>query len=167
MIPEARPTYERFMAEFERFAASQDPERDIRPLGRAAAAHMKLGRRVALAELGPCLAVIWFRTFDYEAGWKARAVVRLLRWFFEKLVYRGRPLWNDFHMALWLLSRDPFYVQGLHSHLARARRRGLLAQYQTGTWMVTSVCRQDEEFRGVWEFMTRRYGDIFGPELHA
>jgi len=144
--------------QFELFQSSNDPERDIRPLVRAVKEHFRHGATVS--DMGPCLAVIWFSVTDYEHPW----YVRLWGQFFVRLVRLlslKRPLWNDFHMCLWMLSRDQHYVCELHRHLATAIRKRRYDQASSGHWMITSVCQQDNEFKSAWNLATAQHGEIF------
>ncbi len=159
------PFHQAFFLEFGRWLESAryvapgcDDERDLRPLLMAAARLMRSGK-MTTGDLGPVLAVFWFWAVEFETGRVMPVVMRLaVPWF--KLIYRGRPLWNDFEMALWQLSRDPRYVERLYKHL----KRGNLQQKGTGEWMVNSVCGIDPEFKEHWADLELERGPVFDGE---
>lgn len=141
---------------FESYRLNSDPDRDIRPLTRSVAERFRAGS-MPIAEVGPALGVVWHQTFDFDSGLFQRVMVRVAVWFARTIALRGRPLWNDFHMALWQLSRDPYYVQILHEHLKHANA----SQLVSAEWMVNSVCEQDPEFAGHWRQAVELMGTVF------
>ena len=147
-------TYQEFIAEFEKaMAGARNDEFDVRPLARAAGRHLKT--RPVLPEIAPCLAAAYFAVFEFETGILKRAAVWLGIGYF-KFIFRGRPMWNDFYMGLWQLSRCPFYVRRLHRHLTKANWQ----QLNTAAWMIRSVCQQDPEFKEQWAETERVHGII-------
>ena len=153
-----RPTFQAFMQQYELWIGS-DGEGDVRPLGRAAVEHLRGG--YLFPELAPCLAAIYFVIVEFEYGRLARCFAKFMRWTFQTFIYRGRPMWNDFYMVLWQLSREPKYVCALHQHLLRARKTRNGLQFVSGQWMVNSVCQQDVEFAQCWQEAVRTHGEVF------
>lgn len=155
-------TYEEFLGELGRWMADESEEKDIRPLRKMAFG--TLNSRTPISQLAAPLAVVWFSIMDFDTNIIRDSISRillrgwtlLLRW-----VFRGRPLWNDFYMGLWMLSRDAFYVERLYDHL----KRGSAEQKGTGEWMVNSVCKQDGEFAGHWTRIEAERGPIFEGDL--
>jgi hypothetical protein len=155
-------SFQPVMAEYERWIKDTSDDKDIRPLRRAAAQHFAtMGSRLPIPEFAPCLAVLYFAACEFESGWCTRAALRLSAWFFRVVVYRGYPMWNDFYICLWQLSRDPTYVCRLYWHL----KRGTVMQQNTGAWMVGSVCQQDQDFDAVWDAMVQVEGRVFGGPI--
>jgi hypothetical protein len=143
--------------EYERWVANPSGDKDVRPLLKAATFHMKtMGRNLPLPELAPCAAIIYFATVDLERGVWATLFVKFMVWVM-RMAYRDRPMWNDFYMCLWQLSRDDGYIHRLHSHLKHASAM----QLETGAWMINSVCQQDEEFRERWQRLVKANGEVF------
>jgi hypothetical protein len=142
------PAHQAMLYHFEAFMlegqTGDEDERDVRPLTRSAIEFMR-SRPSDTSGWGPCLAILWFSAFDYESALWVRAVMRVLIALYRVMLWK-RALWNDFWMCLWQLSREPYYVERLYDHL----RNGNLIQKETGAWMVSSVCEQDEDFRKVW-----------------
>ncbi len=163
--PSETPTLEALLHEWEIFTTAPAAAKDVAPLRKAAIEHLKLGPKLPIAQIAPTLAVMWFSAIDWEPS-RLRDVlsIRATVWFL-KIVYPRRPMWNDFYVALWELSRDPFYVRVLHEHIAKARARRNVAQFETAIWMVGSVCRQDPEFATEWEHATQDQGDVFAGVL--
>jgi hypothetical protein len=164
--PPMRPTMQAFMEEVERWTKGTGEGRDVRPLRDAAIKHLRAG--VYLSEFAPCLAAVHFSLVEFDGtrgsrvrdAW-SRGVMNVMLWLLEYCVYRNRPMWNDFRMAMWALSRDPFYVFQLHEHLKRARDKGIHDQFWSGQWMVSSVCQQDSEFKKEWEHACQLQGEVF------
>ena len=147
--------------EYERWIQDPSEEKDIRPLAKLAAKHLQLGRSLPLPEFAPCFAIVYFSIVEFEHGWFKRAVLEFSAWFLRTVCYRGRPMWNDFYMCLWQLSRDPAYVCRLYWHL----KHGNVMQKNTGAWMVGSVCEQDPAFDACWNAMVRVEGPVFGGPI--
>lgn len=129
---------------------------DIRPLVKVAAQHLASGK-AQLPEIAPCLAIIYFAFAEYDYPLWGRWFVQSVTWILRASIYRGRPMWNDFWMGLWQLSRDPRYIGRLYSHLNRAS----WIQLETGHWMIGSVCQQDAEFAEHWSDVVRERGEVF------
>ncbi len=130
-----------FHQEFDEFVASPRDTRDIRPLIKAAA------KCKYVQTFGPVMAVM-----TYGARGRRWAFLQQCgRFVAQYFLYKNRPLWNDYHMCLWLLSRERWAVEGLYRHLRRANRRGISGQAFTGDWMVASVCQRDPEFKAEWD----------------
>lgn len=128
-----------------------DPE----PLAKAAAFHLKNG--CPTSEVAPCLAALYFMFHEYEGYRIGRLFISLVVWGLQVVgACRGRAMWNDFYMALWQLSRSPYYVCRLHKHLKRANA----LQLYTANWMIRSVCQQDPEFAECWAETVRAHGEI-------
>ena len=145
-----------FLDEYERWISTNpSDDKDVRPLGKAAALH--LSHKPPLSEIAPCLAAGYFSLVEFESPFWKRQAVRFGVWGLRVLAFRGRPMWNDFYMCLWQLSRDPVYVNRLHRHLSHAN----LIQKQTGAWMVNSVCQQDPEFHKHWHDAVKTHGEVF------
>lgn len=150
------------MAEYERWIKDPAADKDVRPLAKAAALHLKtMGRVLPLSEVAPCFAIIYFSIVDFESGWMRTQFIKALCWLMRKYVFRGRPMWNDFYMVLWQLSRDDRYVHRLYTHL----KHGSVMQVNTGAWMINSVCQQDEEFRTQWNRLVQTNGSVFGGPI--
>lgn len=147
--------------EYERWINDPSEDKDIRPLAKAAANHMQLGRDIPLPEFAPCFAILYFSIVDFDHPWYGRAFLQVVSWFLQTIAFRGRPIWNDFYMCLWQLSRDEYYVHRLYRHL----KRGNIAQKNTGAWMISSVCQQDEEFRNCWSALVDANGPVFGGPI--
>ncbi len=156
------PTFEAFQKTCESWIAGAKyrNDADVRPLRRAAVNHLKSGG-VQRTELAPCLAALVFSLEEFESPWMLRLFVRLWVAGFRLWFYRGRPMWNDFYMGLWMLSRDPRYIGKLHSHLLRANPE----QLATGEWMVASVCAQDPDFSEHWADLIGERGPIFDEDI--
>ena len=156
-----------FELEIERYISDEVEERDVRPL-LAAGRELMTSGQMTQSQLGPVSAVLWHAAFDLERSWWGSSGVcgRLLVWLFiaiEKLTYRGRPMWNDFHMGCWMLSRDPRYIQKLYRHLKKANA----AQKRTGEWMVKSVSDQDPDFKEHWDDLVSECGPVFDGDLQG
>lgn len=154
------PTMQAYINQFEawRALASYQTDADVRPLRRAAMAHIASGE-CRVSELASCLAGIYYSVEEFD-GWPLRQAVRAWVWSL-RLLYRGRPMWNDFHMGLWMLSRDPRYVGKLYEHLKRATS----IQRFSGEWMVNSVCNQDADFCEHWRDIVKERGPIFNDPI--
>ena len=159
MTPTAQVLFEEYGKWIE--SAKYRNDGDVLPLQKAAARHLKtMGRSLPLSELAPCLAVLYFAMVEFEGpAWK-RWIAMSTCWVY-RLWFRGRPMWNDFYMGLWQLSRDPRYIGRLHSLL----KRGSVMQLNTGAWMVNSVCQQDAEFAEHWGDVVRERGEVFGGAI--
>jgi hypothetical protein len=59
---------------------------------------------------------------------------------------RGRAGWNDFEMAAWMTTHDPYYVKRILDRLIT--ERGMVQE--TCEWMVNSVCQQNPLFAEQW-----------------
>jgi len=150
------------LEEYERWIKDPSEDKDVRPLRRAAAQHLvTMGARLPLPEFAPCLAVLYFAGVEFDSGWFTRAMLQMFAGFFRLVIYRGRPMWNDFYMCLWQLSRDDRYIHRLYTHFKHAS----LMQLNTGAWMVNSVCQQDEEFRSRWQRLVNANGPVFGGPI--
>ena len=147
--------------EYERWIQDPSEDKDIRPLTKLAAKHLQLVRSLPLPEFAPCFAIVYFAVVEFEHPWFMRAFSKFCAWFLRVVCYRGRPMWNDFYMCLWQLSRDEYYVRRLYRHL----KRGNVAQKNTGAWMISSVCQQDEEFRNCWSALVDANGPVFGGPI--
>jgi hypothetical protein len=149
-----------FMDEYQNaLAAAGSDELDVRPLVRAAAEHLR--SKPPIPEIAPCLAALYFSVFEFESGIIKRAATWLGVAYF-RFAFRGRPMWNDFYMALWQLSRCPLYVRRLHRHLTKAN----WMQLNTAAWMIGSVCEQDPGFKECWEKTEAKRGAInFGGPI--
>ena len=162
-----RPERAAFMAELQRWienahycphGCDRCDSLDIHSLVRAVTALWRQGMLVS--ELGPACGALIFAIFHFEYSWWQRIVARL--WIFVlQRVYRGRPLWNDYWMCLWQLSRDPRYIGKLWNHL----KHGSPLQKGTGEWMVASVSAQDAEFGEHWSDLCRERGPVFDGDL--
>lgn len=112
-------------------------------VGKAAARHLFSGS-AELSAGGPCLGAI-------QLAVKNRGPIRRAIWActlrYAKWKYRNRPLWNDFYMCMWALSREPQYVEALRVHLEQATDPMTI---ETGAWMIRSVCEQDPQFKELW-----------------
>lgn len=163
MKPEL-PVEQAFFQQFELWLehAKYRTNADIDPLRRAALDQFRRGAGLPISQVSSALAVLWFAGFDFEgSGWE-RMKLRFVLWAFQNLFFRGRPMWNDFWMALWMLSRDPRYIGHLYDHVARARIKRNAMQFETAIWMVGSVCQQDPEFAEHWDDATKLAGfDVF------
>ncbi len=163
-------TRETFLREYERWVQGQvvhfpflpQIDGDIRPLMRSAGKRLRVGRSLPISEIAPLLAVCYFATqeFDYPA-WQ-RWVISWAVWCSRKLL-RERPMWNDFQMVLWQLSRDPARVWEMYEYFRNPRRS--LMQMNTGAWMVESVCQQDAEFSSLWKEHVSSFGNPFGGPI--
>jgi len=151
--------YTPFLREFERWIslAKYRNDLDVTPLAKEAGRYLQT--RPPLPHVAPCLGAIYFAVieFEFDFSWWQRLAVRAGVWLLRAWVFRGRPMWNDFWMCLWQLSRDPRYIGRLHSHLKHANP----IQLETGVWMVTSVCQQDPEFNEHWHDVIRERGEVF------
>ena len=152
-------TLQSFIQHYELWIHS-DRQGDVGPLFKAAGLHLRSGR-YQLSEFAPCFAAIYFTITEFEYSRLAVWSVKFLAWLFQTLMYRGRPMWNDFWMVLWQLSRDPKYVHSLHRHLVRARDKRNEQQFWSGQWMVQSVCEQDSEFAEHWRQNVQAHGEVF------
>jgi len=102
-------TRDEVSVEFERYCADPSGDKDIRPLLKAMKAKFKAG--LTASEIGPFSAVIYFSAVEFECSWLRTCFTKSWLWFMRSIAFRGRPMWNDFHMCLWMLSRDPRYVE--------------------------------------------------------
>jgi hypothetical protein len=154
-------TGQAFLAQYELWITRDpDPDRDdVRPLVRTALEH--LSSHPPVSQIAPCLAALYFAVEEFELHFSFRVWVRFMCWFWRVLLAPGRPMWNDFYMALWQLSRDPAYVARLHAHLLRAREKKNGRQFFSGQWMVNSVCQQDPEFATHWNAEVLAHGPVF------
>jgi hypothetical protein len=125
-------------------------------LGAALAAIAKTNPPLGIA--GPAVAVLWYIIMEHAFGWHWRLLCRAARLFLQKILWRNRPLWNDFHMCLWQLSRQEWAVSDLYWHLSNANRKGISAQSFTGDWMVSSVRQQDPDFSLYWDRLVAKNG---------
>jgi hypothetical protein len=76
----------------------------------------------------------------------------------------GRPAWNDYEMARWMLRRDPRYLSSLYKQVHSGERPGdpehaadEMPQlvWTTGHWMLGSVAQTDPEFAKQFSAFTR------------
>ena len=158
-------TYRAFAELFEDWSKLQDPDADIRPLRRAAIAHLRISPPIA--EIAMPLAVLYFASMDFDGHSRVkdclgRLLMRVWVCALKSWPFRDRPMWNDFYMALWMLSRDDKYVLQLHKHLTRAREKKIEQQFLTGEWMVNSVSEQNPEFGAAWRSCCATSGEVFG-----
>lgn len=143
--------------------AAYRSDADVTPLRKAAIKlAVCMGAQLPLTLVGPLLGALYFAMIEYEHPWWKRGFMRAWVWLCEHTPpLRGRPLWNDFRMCLWQLSRDPRYVAELHRHIARARRKRNAMQFESAAWMIGSVCQQDPEFAEHWADCIGELGDVF------
>lgn len=139
---------DRFKTAFEE--AQKWPTRENRfRLFEAAGRHMRSGTTIR-SEIGPLAAA--FAVLDYP---NPGAVIRFFNWslrvYYRKWKYRSAPMWNDFEMAHWALTKDP---EVLHALAKQIHSDGNMVR-ESGHWMVQSVCQQDPQFKVQWtEFLT-------------
>jgi hypothetical protein len=145
-------------------SAEEREEGDIRALAEECA--KRLIAQPPIHELGPLLAVIYWRYQDWTSTRPFAWAIAVIIWALQR-AYGKRPLWNDFHMALWQISRDRRYVIKLHRHLKRAEKAGNQDQLHSAAWMINSVCRQDEEFRLRWLAAVESEGPIHLGDFFA
>jgi len=156
-LPPIRPSYQVFMDRMADWmeSACYRNDADPRPLGIAAARH--LANKPYLREVAPCLAALYFTFVEFDGYTIARCALQFFVWALRHTVYRGRPMWNDFWMCLWQLSRDPRYVGRLYDHLKHATA----LQLPSAVWMVSSVRQIDSEFNEHWCDILRERGEVF------
>lgn len=100
-----------------------------------------------LPNVGPVLGSLRVVTPDSR-------VVRFMVWFVRAFCFRGRPMWNDYEMCRWLLTRDPARLPHLYRQVHQPSNA---AVWETGHWMLRSVCEQDEVFREQWRSFKALY----------
>jgi len=156
------PTMKEVVTQFEAWTKNPESE-DVRPLAKAAIAHLRSGN-VLFSEYAPCLAILTFSIEDFEHSWLSRLMWRTVAKALM-LIYRGRPMWNDYYMGLWQLSRDPRYIGRLYDHLVKMRHhKQNSAAFSLGLCMVESVSQQDPVFAEHWQDLESEKGAI-SPSL--
>jgi hypothetical protein len=136
---------------------------DVKPAYKASRALM-MGGHLEVSAIGPLMGFLAWVHFEFDCGLRARFGFKVMLFLLQN-IYRDRPMWNDFRMTVWLLSREKWAVRDLYLHLARARSRpdDRHLQWHTGQWMIRSVCQQDPEFAALWEKCESKFGRIM-PE---
>jgi hypothetical protein len=119
---------------------------NLQSVALAAGRHLKSGA-VVRSEVAPCLAAVQARFLESPPWLPLRLFWRGVIWITRNVIYRNYPMWNDYHMALWQLTRDPQVVEDLRAHLEAATAPLVI---ETGAWMIRSVCQQDPEFAQLW-----------------
>jgi hypothetical protein len=150
------PEEEAFRREFEAYCADRSPDRNYRALLSSIGVFAKVRPTLSLA--GPAMAVLWWVIIEHAYPWHITGLCRLTRTFLQKILWRNRPLWNDFHMCLWQLSREEWAISDLYWHLSNANRNGISTQAFTGDWMVSSVRLQDPDFALYWDRLVAKNG---------
>ena len=156
-------TYAEFVAAFEHFAADRSEKRDIRPVVRCLRDHVKAVRgRLLFSQIGPIAGVVWFYWTEYRKSVVKARVALFGLWLTRHVFLRNRPMWNDFEMSIWVLSRKPWAVKRVHRHLrGTIGKKSKAMQYETGARMIYWVCQEDEEFRKLWHDTVRDHGTVY------
>ena len=143
-----RPEWIAFGEALEKFRHTPAEEQDPRELVKAAGLVARTG--LQLPEVGPVFGALSACMEEFEYNWCLRLLIRLTIWTMRQTSFRNRPLWNDFEMTRWLVTKDPRYVKRIAQQM---RSKNPMVQ-ATCEWMVASMCQQEPEFKAQWEQVT-------------
>lgn len=106
---------------------------------------------IEYSELGPTLGSLAVT----RPGW----LIQFAVWIGRRWFLRGRPLWNDYEMCRWMLTRDAGLMPVLYRQVHQPDNRPV---WETGHWMIVSVCEQDQDFARQWKAYKEMTGATCG-----